>query len=57
VISGTRTLFTSWIYDYLQPHAAAVKVAHEDFYDQDFCIYNDVFVHAPDQTISIFVRN
>lgn len=26
---------------------------HEDFYDQDFCIYNDVFVHAPDGTILI----
>jgi ankyrin repeat protein len=26
---------------------------HEDSYDQDFCIYNDVFVHAPDGTISI----
>ena len=22
------TIFTSWIYDYLLPHAAAVKVAH-----------------------------
>jgi transposase len=22
------TIFTSWIYDHLQPHAAAVKVAH-----------------------------
>jgi hypothetical protein len=22
------TMFTSWIYDYLVPHAAAVKVAH-----------------------------
>jgi hypothetical protein len=27
---------------------------HEDFYDQDFCIYNDVFVHQPDGTIQIF---
>jgi len=22
------TMFTGWIYDYLRPHAAAVKVAH-----------------------------
>lgn len=27
---------------------------HEDFYDADFCIYNDVFVHAPDGSIAIF---
>jgi len=27
---------------------------HEDFYDQDFCIYNDVFVHQPDGEIQIF---
>jgi ankyrin repeat protein len=26
---------------------------HEDAYDQDFCIYNDVFVHAPDGSIVI----
>jgi hypothetical protein len=27
---------------------------HEDNYDDDFCIYNDVFVHEPDGTIRIF---
>lgn len=27
---------------------------HEDSYDPDFCIYNDVFVHHPDGTIQIF---
>jgi ankyrin repeat protein len=27
---------------------------HEDSYSQDFCIYNDVFVHEPDGTIHIF---
>ena len=27
---------------------------HEDFYDPDFCIYNDVFVHGPDGQIKIF---
>lgn len=27
---------------------------HEDSYDPDFCIYNDVFVHAPDGTVRIF---
>jgi hypothetical protein len=26
---------------------------HEDSYDPDFCIYNDVFVHAPDGSIAI----
>ena len=26
---------------------------HEDFYDEDFCIYNDVFVHHPDGRIDI----
>lgn len=27
---------------------------HEDSYDPDFCIYNDVFVHEPDGQIRIF---
>lgn len=27
---------------------------HEDSYDPDFCIYNDVFVHSPDGTVRIF---
>jgi hypothetical protein len=27
---------------------------HEDFYDPDFCIYNDVFVQEPDGAIAIF---
>jgi hypothetical protein len=27
---------------------------HGDSYDQDFCIYNDVFVHEPDGRIRIF---
>ena len=27
-VAMEATLFTSWIYDYLLPHAAAVKVAH-----------------------------
>jgi hypothetical protein len=33
-----------------------VQVAgeHEDYYDPDFHIYNDVFVHAPDGTVRIF---
>ncbi|MDF2444817.1 MAG: Ankyrin [Moraxellaceae bacterium] len=26
---------------------------HEDYYDPDFCIYNDVFVHEPDGTVRI----
>ncbi len=33
-----------------------VQVAgeHEDGYDPDFCIYNDVFVHDPDGSITIY---
>jgi ankyrin repeat protein len=27
---------------------------HEDYYDPDFCIYNDVFVHGVDDSIAIF---
>lgn len=27
---------------------------HEDSYDPNFCIYNDVFVHEPDGTIRLF---
>ena len=27
---------------------------HEDYYDPDFCIYNDVFVREPDGTITIW---
>jgi ankyrin repeat protein len=27
---------------------------HEDHYDPDFCIYNDVFVHHPDGRIEVF---
>ena len=38
------------------PDGRIVQVAgeHEDSYDQDFCIYNDVFVHEPDGTIHIY---
>ena len=27
-VAMEETMFTGWIYDYLRPHAAAVKVAH-----------------------------
>jgi ankyrin repeat protein len=27
---------------------------HEDHYDPDFCIYNDVFVHGPDGSLAIY---
>ena len=27
---------------------------HEDFYDADFCIYNDVFVHSPGGAMAIY---
>jgi ankyrin repeat protein len=38
------------------PDGRIVQVAgeHEDYYDPDFCIYNDVFVHDPDGTIHIY---
>lgn len=40
----------------LLPEGRVVQIAgeHEDHYDPDFCIYNDVFVHAPDGTITIY---
>jgi ankyrin repeat protein len=38
------------------PDGRIVQVAgeHEDHYDPDFCIYNDVFVHDADGTISLY---
>ncbi len=38
------------------PDGRIVQIAgeHEDFYDPDFCIYNDVFVHGRDGSIAIF---
>jgi ankyrin repeat protein len=27
---------------------------HEDHYDPDFCIYNDVFVHSPEGSVTIY---
>jgi len=38
------------------PDGRVVCVAgeHEDYYDPDFCIYNDVVVIAPDGGVSIF---
>jgi ankyrin repeat protein len=40
----------------LLPDGRAIQIAgeHEDFYDPDFCIYNDVFVHQPGGSIDIF---
>lgn len=40
----------------LLPDGRAVLVGgeHEDFYDPDFCIYNDVFVHERDGTVAIY---
>jgi ankyrin repeat protein len=40
----------------LLPDGRVVQIGgeHEDSYDWDFCIYNDVFVHDPDGTIHIF---
>lgn len=38
------------------PDGRIVQIAgeHEDDYDPDFCIYNDVFVHSPDGSIVIY---
>lgn len=38
------------------PDGRVVQIAgeHEDHYDPDFCIYNDVFVHFPDGAIAIY---
>jgi ankyrin repeat protein len=38
------------------PDGRIVQVAgeHEDGYDPDFCIYNDVFVHSPERTLTIY---
>ena len=40
----------------LLPDGRAVQIAgeHEDHYDPDFCIYNDVFVHGADGSITIY---
>ena len=40
----------------LLPDGRAIQIGgeHEDSYDPDFCIYNDVFVHYPDGRIEIF---
>ena len=40
----------------LLPDGRAVQIGgeHEDSYDRDFCIHNDVFVHAPDGGITIY---
>jgi hypothetical protein len=35
-------------------HRIYIAGEHEDFYDPDFCIYNDVVVDAPDGTIEIY---
>jgi ankyrin repeat protein len=40
----------------LLPDGRAVQIGgeHEDFYDPDFCIYNDVFVHECDGSVSVY---
>jgi hypothetical protein len=40
----------------LLPDGRAVQIGgeHEDFYDPDFCIYNDVFVHEPDGSVAVY---
>lgn len=40
----------------LLPDGRIVQIGgeHEDSYDPDFCIYNDVFVHHPDGRIEVF---
>jgi ankyrin repeat protein len=34
--------------------AVQIGGEHEDFYDPDFCIYNDVFVHERDGSVAIY---
>jgi ankyrin repeat protein len=38
------------------PDGRVVQIAgeHEDYYDADFCIYNDVFVHTPGGSITLY---
>jgi len=38
------------------PDGRIIQIAgeHEDSYDSDFCIYNDIFVHHPNGTVDIF---
>lgn len=38
------------------PNGCIVQIAgeHEDSYDPDFCIYNDVFLHEPDGRLTIY---
>lgn len=40
----------------LLPDGRAIQIGgeHEDFYDRDFCIYNDVIVHDRDRTVAIY---
>jgi ankyrin repeat protein len=40
----------------LLPDGRGVQIGgeHEDFYDPDFCIYNDVFVHERDGSVAIY---
>jgi ankyrin repeat protein len=40
----------------LLPDGRIVQIGgeHEDGYDPDFCIYNDVFVHSPDGSVCIY---
>ena len=40
----------------LLPDGRAVQIGgeHEDFYDADFCIYNDVFVYKDDGSVAIY---
>lgn len=40
----------------LLPDGRAVQIGgeHEDYYDRDFCIYNDVFVHERDGSVAIY---
>ena len=38
------------------PDGRIIQIAgeHEDHYDEDFCIYNDIFVHDTDGTVHIY---
>jgi hypothetical protein len=40
----------------LLPDGRVVQIGgeHEDYYDLDFCIYNDVFVHQRDGSVAVY---
>ena len=52
--SGARSRFGQSLT--LLPDGRAIQIGgeHEDYYDTDFCIYNDVFLHERDGSVAIY---